>query len=91
MDLAADIPLFLADFGVDAIVGGVTVRVIFDNAYQAALGFEASGPAVVGASVDLDAAVNGAPVTIAGGGSYTVSGPPEPDGTGITVLRLQEA
>lgn len=89
MNLTADLPLMLADFGVDATVGVATVRVIFDAEYEAALGsgMEALGPRVVGRTADLAAAVQGTAVTV-NAVAYKVASH-QPDGTGLTTLVLE--
>lgn len=73
---------------VTATVGGVSVTGIFDAAYQDALGITGSAPALLCASADVAAAVEGTAVVV-GSTSYTVT-TAEPDGTGLTRLRLQE-
>lgn len=73
---------------VSAVVDGVTVNGIFDNAYGDALGIAGSVPMLSCASDEIDAA-RGDAVTI-GATSYTVTNV-EPDGTGMTRLTLQEA
>jgi len=83
-------PFLNADeFAVDATVGGVALRGIFDAAYADALGMGGTSPALLIATADAPAAAQGAAVVI-GATSYTVANP-EPDGTGMTLLRLQEA
>lgn len=73
---------------VSAVVDGVTVDGIFDNAYGDAFGVAGSVPTLSCASDDIDAA-HGDAVTI-GATSYTITNV-EPDGTGMTRLTLQEA
>lgn len=73
---------------VSAVVDGVTVDGIFDNAYGDALGMAGSVPVLSCASDDIGAA-RGDTVTI-GATSYTITNV-EPDGTGMTRLMLQEA
>lgn len=77
------------EFAVDATVGGVALRGIFDSAYAEALSMEGSGPVLRFATADKSNAAQGDAVVI-GAASYTVAAV-EPDGTGITLLRLQEA
>lgn len=69
--------------------GGGVVPVIFDKAYQGALGglVESTGPQCLAKSADVSAVVQGSTLVIAGT-TYTVTGV-EPDGTGITVLQLR--
>ena len=80
---------FFTDFAIDLTVNGAAVRGVFDNPYAAAFGgmVNGSGPQVF---VPSETAVTrGNPVVI-GVKTYTVVGV-EPDGTGITLLRLDEA
>lgn len=72
-----------------SINGGAAVPVIFDNGYSAALGMEGSGPMLQALDADVSAIVQGNAVAI-GSTNYTVV-TVEPDGTGVTVIRLQEA
>lgn len=81
---------FFADFGIDATVGGAAVVGIFDRQYLTEMGFVAgSSPVLLCISAEVSSAGEGTAVTI-GAASYTVT-VPEPDGTGLTLLRLQEA
>lgn len=89
MDWAADLPQMLDDFGTAATVGGVEVIGIFDAAYQDALGIAGNTPVLQCASADIPDVAQGAAVSI-GARRYTVVAI-EPDGTGLTLLRLQEA
>lgn len=89
MNFAADTSLFFDEFAVDVTVDGVVVRGIFDNAFAAAFNgmIDGSGPELrLPSSV---AVARGSQVVIATR-QYVVKGV-EPDGTGITVLRLEEA
>jgi hypothetical protein len=90
MAFAEDLTPFFADFGVDATIGAATVRGIFDNDFITSMGLVAgTGPVLLCASASVSAVTQGASVTIASIG-YTVTGI-EPDGTGMTLLRMQEA
>jgi len=93
MDLAADLPGFFADFGVDATLGGNAVRGIFDNAYATGgvgmLGMATTQTALTLASADVPADPVGASVLV-GSAVYVVAAS-EPDGTGITRLLLEVA
>lgn len=83
-----DDPAFFSDFAIDLTVNGVSVRGIFDNAFGIAFGgmIDGSGPMVrLPSSVD---AARGNLVVIASK-QYVITGI-EPDGTGLTVLRLEE-
>lgn len=84
---AEDLTAFFVDFGVDATLGDLAVRCIFDAAYVDPLGVESSGPVATLPTADAANAVHGQTLIIAGT-SYKVRGV-EPDGTGITLLRLE--
>ena len=74
-----------ADFG-----GGVVADVEFGAPYESALGVVAGTmPAMRARTVDVAGIAAGAAVTVSGVG-YTVTGL-EPDGAGMTLLRLQES
>lgn len=73
---------------VSAVVDGVAVNGIFDNAHGDAFGIAGSVPTLSCASDEIDAE-RGDAVTI-GATSYTITNV-EPDGTGMTRLMLQEA
>lgn len=92
---------YFADFAVPATLQSVAVAsgVIFDAAYSEPLGdyTEARTPAVTAIASEVPSVAQGqilvvtaAPGLGVPGGSYVVRGV-EPDGTGIVVLRLQEA
>ena len=86
--LLENLDAFLVDFGTDAVIGGETVRGIFDNAFGSAFGgmIDGSGPMVRLPSSVL--AARGNPVVIAST-QYVITSV-EPDGTGLTVLRLEQ-
>lgn len=87
MDFAADLPLFFVDFGRPALVGGVAVRGIFENAYADALGMGGTRPALlVAASVN---AQRGTSVVIDGQPRYEVA-VRQPDGEGMMWLMLEQ-
>ena len=81
-------PAFFSDFSIDLTVNGVAVRGIFDNAFGRAFGgmIDGSGPMVRLPSSVL--AARGNPVVIAST-QYVITSV-EPDGTGLTVLRLEQ-
>jgi hypothetical protein len=88
--LAADLAALFSDFGVPATVGGVAVTAIFDNNYAEALGYTAGAkPMLLLATAGVPDVAAGDAVVV-GSVSYTVAGI-EPDGTGLTVLRLESA
>ncbi|MEW6612702.1 MAG: hypothetical protein AB1409_08175 [Pseudomonadota bacterium] len=87
MDFAADLNLFVADFGINAVVGGVSVRGIFDNAFVEQLGVEGLRPTFTAPTASLPAVSHGTVVTI-NAVSYRSIGV-QPDGTGVTLLILE--
>lgn len=75
---------------VTATVDGATVNGIFDNDFLTAMGVTAgTGPVLLCASADVTSAAQGDAVTV-GAVGYTITSL-EPDGTGMTLLRLQES
>ena len=81
---------FFADFAVSATIGGSTVSGIFDNAYQGS--FEDlvgdTAPAFTCKTADLPAITPGSSTVTVTAGTFTVAAV-EPDGLGVTVLRLK--
>lgn len=74
---------------VTAVVDGVTVNGIFGNDYDEAFGAVAgTAPTLSCVSSEVTSAAQGDTVVV-GGISYTITSL-EPDGTGMTLLRLQE-
>lgn len=81
-------PFFNAtEFADAAIVGGVAVNGIFDAAYAGPLSMDGSSPILWVKSASVPTVAQGDSVVV-GATNYTVAGI-EPDGTGITQLRLQ--
>lgn len=79
---------YFADFGVDATLNGVTVRGIFDDAYGEAFGGLVAGSGPMFRLLSSVPVSRGAAL-VHGASTYTVVGI-EPDGTGISVLRLEQ-
>lgn len=80
---------FFADFGIDATVGAGTVRGIFDNAYGEAFGLvSGTTPAFTCSTADVSDVDVGESITI-NAVAYSVT-EVRPDGTGVTVLVLQQ-
>ena len=88
MAFTEDLAPYFADFGIDATVGGVSVRGIFDSAYAAALGLAGTRPMLLVASADVPTVAEGDAVTI-GAAGYTVESV-RPDGAGMVQLFLSE-
>lgn len=79
---------FLTDFGVAAVVGGVSCTGIFDKAFSDVLGIVAgTSPTFLVAAAAVPAAAVGDTVTIAAV-AYTIA-EIQPDGTGMTRLILK--
>jgi hypothetical protein len=72
-----------------ATVGGVETSALFSNGYATGLSISGSAPSLLLPSSSAASAAQGTSVSV-GGVSYTVTGV-EADGTGMTLLRLQEA
>lgn len=69
-----------------SLSAGPTIYVHFDNAYVDALGVASASPAATCKSTDVAGAAQGSALTV-DGTAYVVQSV-EPDGAGITVLRL---
>jgi hypothetical protein len=90
MAFTESLDAYFLDFGIVATVGGVVVEAIFDNQFATSLGFAAgTSPILLVQSAAVPLVALGTAVTI-GAASYTVTAI-EPDGTGLTLLRLAEA
>lgn len=77
-------------FAVAAVFNGsLTVNCLFENAYGDALGAAGTIPLLTGPSAELATIERGDTVVVASV-SYTVQNV-EPDGTGVTLLRLDRA
>ena len=82
----ADITNFLTDFGVDATVGGVACRGIFDEAYAEVFDIVSGvSPALL---VPSTVAAPENAVVVIGARSFVVAST-QPDGTGFQRLRLE--
>jgi hypothetical protein len=80
---------FFSDFAVEVTLGGVSVRGIFDDAYGESFGgmVAGSGPMF---RLPSSVTVTSGDALVHGSATYTVVGI-EPDGTGLTLLRLEKA
>lgn len=76
------------DFAVTATVNGLSVRGIFDAEYQDVFNVESSSPAFSCVADDVSTVSNGDLITI-NSVVYTIV-EQQPDGTGMTVLRLHK-
>ena len=81
---------FFGDFALLAFVDSRPARVIFDHAYAEGLGIAGTAPQITARSTDVAHATVGSAVVV-NGTAYTVAAPPQPDGTGVTVLILAAA
>jgi hypothetical protein len=89
MAFVEDHAAFLTDFGQAATLAGVSVNVIFDNAYAEVYGMATRTPMATLPSADIGSAVQGS-TFVTGGVTYRVTAI-EPDGTGMTTLRLERS
>lgn len=76
-----------ADFAVPATYGTATVNGYFDNAYAETLDVAGRAPQFVFATEDAPSMARGQSLVI-GGVTYKVANV-EPDGTGVTLARLE--
>ena len=72
-----------------ATVAGLSVNGIFRNGYAESFDIDGAQPSLTCLSADVSTAVRGTAVVV-NAVSYTVSGI-EPDGTGMTKLKLEKA
>jgi hypothetical protein len=86
---AENFSTFFKDFGVQATLGLASVRGVFDNAFVDAGGLGAYGtqPIFTCASADLAGVQVGQSATVQAT-AYRIVGI-EPDGTGVSVVRLE--
>ena len=78
---------YFADFGVDVTLAGASVRGIFDDAYGESFGGLVAGSGPMFRLPSSIAVTRGA--TLVHGATYKVVSI-EPDGTGMSVLRLEK-
>lgn len=93
MAFVEDLSMFFGDFAVAATLASVAVPsgVIFDAEYLEALGnvVEGRAPVALAIATEVPSVAHGQALVI-GAATYTVRGV-EPDGTGLVLLRLEEA
>ncbi len=90
---AEDLSLFFSadEHAHQGQLAGVAVAGIFDSGYREALGgIAAQDPTYTLPSSSMGAADVGSPLSVEGQGAFVVAAI-EPDGTGVTVLRLQKS
>lgn len=89
---AEDLDTFLnaADFAETALLGATPILGIFDNAYAAGFDVAGSAPIFTCKSSDATAITPGTSTLTIRSSSYLVLGV-EADGTGLSIVRLQEA
>lgn len=88
MAFVEDFTCYLADFGQDATLDGVAVRVIFENAYREVFDGMATRTPMASLPTSRTSATTQASVFITGGTTYRVTSV-QPDGTGWTTLMLE--
>ena len=81
-------PAFVTDFAIDVTVNGMPARGIFDNGFASGFGGMVDGTSPVLHLLSAVPVARGDTVIISAA-SYTVTGV-EPDGTGVTQLRLDK-
>ena len=81
-------PAFFTDFAIDVTVNGMPARGIFDNGFASGFGGMVDGTSPVLHLLSAVPVARGDTVIISAA-SYTVTGV-EPDGTGVTQLRLDK-
>ena len=77
-------------FGTAVVINGVAGRAIFDEAYAEAFEVAGSAPRLTYRVADFPSVARGQTVTI-GARSFKTAAVPEPDGTGMAVVRLHQA
>ena len=80
---------YFNEFATEAIYNAQTIKVIFDEAYQEALGISATGPMITAKSADFIGARRGQNVVI-NSTTYKIAQPPRPDGTGMVQIDLEK-
>jgi methionine synthase II (cobalamin-independent) len=88
MDFSQDSASIIDLLGIDVIVDGVPARGIFDNDFASAFSGLVGGSSPVLHLVSSVPVARGSAVIVAGV-TYTVTGV-EPDGTGVTQLRMDK-
>ena len=87
-----NIDAYMTSFGQAVTVNNVSITAIFDNEYAGfsglGVGIDSNEPILTCKSADVSTAVQGT-AAVVGGVTYAVVGV-EPDGTGITTLRLEQ-
>lgn len=88
MAFTEDYSVFVADFGVAAVIGGQSVTGIFDNGYASAFAdISGSAPSLLLPTSDVGSAAVGNSITVSSV-SYTIA-ERQDDGTGMTRLVLE--
>lgn len=77
-------------FGTDVVIDGVAGRAVFDEAYAEAFDVGGSAPRLTYRIADFPSVARGQAVTV-GARSFKTAAAPEPDGTGMAVVRLHQA
>lgn len=93
MAFAEDFSPFFADFGVTATPNaGAAITVIFDKATIGTLGGDVTSdnPVALAITTDVSAWVSNTTTVTIGGASYTLRDK-RPDGTGMSLLELEDA
>jgi hypothetical protein len=84
-----DLGAYLDLLGESVTVAGVLGRAVFDEPYAEAFGVASAGPRLTVRAADFPAAAVGQSVIVRAQ-TFKIAAPPEPDGTGVVVLRLHK-
>lgn len=87
MAFAENRAAFFADFGVDALIGGASVRGLFSAPYAESFGMGGTAPVFEAETARVANVARGAVITIAGTNYHVAE--IRPDGTGMTALILE--
>jgi len=87
MTFTEDLSAFFPDFGTDFVIGGSTVRGIFDHEYMEVNGMEGEHPVFRCAAADVASIAEGA--SAVGNDAHYLVKSKQPDGTGMIALLLE--
>lgn len=85
-----DLSAYVDAFGTAVVINGVSGHAIFDEAYAEAFDIAGASPALTYRVADFPAVARGQAVTV-GARAFKTAAVPEPDGTGMAIVRLHSA
>lgn len=85
-----DIGAYLDAFGTEVTIDVMVGRAVFDEAYAEAFDVGGTAPRLTYRIADFPSVARGQAVTV-GARSFKTAAAPEPDGTGMAVVRLHQA